>query len=43
MGYMMGTYYKTPKSTELVSFSMTQLGSEDNYNQRERGKIKWRN
>ena len=40
MGYMMGTYYKTPKSTELVSFSMTQLGSEDNYNQRERGKIK---
>ncbi len=29
-------YYKNP---ELVSFSMTQLGSKDT-NQRERGKIK---
>ena len=40
MGYMMGTYYNTPKSTELVSFSMTQAGSEDNYAQKERGAIK---
>ena len=40
MGYMMGTYYNTPKSTELVSFSMTQVGSEDNYAQKERGAIK---
>ena len=40
MGYMMGTYYNTPKSTELVLFSMTQAGSEDNYAQKERGAIK---
>lgn len=40
MGYMMGTYYNTPKTTELVSFSMTQAGSESNYAQRERGAIK---
>lgn len=40
MGYMMGTYYNTPKATELVSFSMTQAGSENNYAQKERGAIK---
>ena len=40
MGYMMGTYYNTPKTTELVSFSMTQAGSEDNYAQKDRGAIK---
>lgn len=40
MGYMMGTYYNTPKTTELVSFSMTQAGSESNYAQRERGAIR---
>lgn len=40
MGYMMGTYYNTPKTTELVSFSMTQAGSENNYAQKERGAIK---
>ena len=40
MGYMMGTYYNTPRATELVSFSMTQAGSENNYAQKERGAIK---
>ena len=40
MGYMLGTYYNTPKATELVSFSMTQAGSENNYAQKERGAIK---
>ena len=40
MGYMMGTYYNTPKATELVSFSMTQAGSENNYARKERGAIK---
>ena len=40
MGYMMGTYYNTPKATELISFSMTQAGSENNYAQKERGAIK---
>ncbi len=25
----MGTYYNTPKTTELVSFSMTRLGQSN--------------